>query len=109
MADGLANGSPTRGSHSICVPAAEGQYASVVQDPKRFREWLEGAAARSPELFPDGFSQGFRMKDAYRSKKLGVCLRRVELRDGRSYTVRPSFVMPYLAARVADVEDGLLL
>src|SRR3954452_3951561 len=109
MADGSANGSPTRGRHSICVPAAEGEYDAVVRDPERFRAWLAGAAARSPELFPDGFSLGFRMKDTYRSKKLGIRLRRIELRDGRAYTVRPSFVTPYLTGRVADVEDGRLL
>ena len=110
MANGSANGSPTRGSHTICVPAPEEQYASLVQDPGRFRAWLEGAARQSPELFPDGFAQGFRMKDVYRSKKLpGLCLRRVELRAGRAYTVRPSFVLPYLTARAADAERGLFL
>ena len=109
MADGPANRSPARGSHSICVPAAEADYAAVVQDAGRFRAWLAAAARQSPELFPDGFSQGFRMKDGRVSKKLGIRLRRIELRDGRAYTVRPSFVTPYLTARVADVEDGLLL
>src|SRR4051812_34552772 len=109
MADGSANGSPTRGSHSICVPAAEGEYESVVRDPKRFRAWLEGAARRSPELFPEGFGQGFRMKDVYVSKKLGVRVRRIELRDGRSYAVRPSFLLPYLTARAGDAEGPLFL
>jgi hypothetical protein len=109
MANGSANGSPTRGSHTICVPAVEAEYDAVVQDPGRFRAWLVGAARRSPELFPEGFAEGFRMKDAYVSRKLGVRLRRVELRDGRSYAVRPSFVTPYPTARVADVEDGLFL
>jgi hypothetical protein len=109
MADGSANGSPTRGSHSICVPAAEGEYESVVQDPERFRAWVAGAAGRSPGLFPDGFSLGFRMKDVYVSKKRGVRLRRVELRDGRAYTVRPSFVMPYPTARAGDVAGPLFL
>src|SRR5436190_2296675 len=109
MADGSANGSPTRGSHSICVPAVEGEYAATVRDPGRFREWLEGAARQCPELFPDGFARGFRLKDVYVSKKLGVRVRRVELRDGRAYAVRPSFVLPYLTARAADVEDPLFL
>src|SRR4051794_26226896 len=105
MANGSANGSPTgvtRGSHSICVPAVEGEYTVVVQDPKRFRAWLEGVARQSPELFPAGFGQGFRMKDVYVSKKLGVRVRRIELRDGRSYAVRPSFLLPYLTARAGD-------
>jgi hypothetical protein len=87
----------------------EAEYEAVVRDPERFRAWLEGAARRSPELFPEGFGRGFHMKDAYSSKKLGLWLRRVRLRDGRSYTVRPSFATPYLTARVSDVEHGLFL
>jgi len=109
MADGPANRSPARGSHSICVPAAEAEYSEFVKDPARFRRWLAGLAQRSPELFPAGFDQGFRMKDLYRSRKLGVTLRRVEMRDGRCYLVRPSFVTPYLTGRVAEVERALFL
>src|SRR4051812_42134703 len=109
MAEGSANGSPTRGSHSICVPAVEAEYGELAGDPKRFRAWLAGVARQSPELFPDGFGRGFRMKDVYRSKKLGIDLRRIELRDGRAYLVRPSFALPYLAARAGDVEGPLFL
>jgi hypothetical protein len=109
MADGPANRSLARGSHSICVPAAEAEYNELVKDPARFRPWLAGLARRSPELFPAGFDRGFRMKDRYRSRKLGVTLRRVELRDGRCYLVRPSFVTPYLTGRVAEVGHGLFL
>jgi hypothetical protein len=91
------------------VPAVEGEYEQVVQDAGRFRRWLGGLSEQSPELFPEGFGEGFVMKDRRRSKKLGVWVRRVELRDGRSYLVRPSFVMPYLTARAADVEHPLFL
>jgi hypothetical protein len=91
------------------VPAVEAQYNEVVKDAKRFREWLAGLLERSPELFPEGFGGGFVMKDRRRSKKLGVWLRRIELRDERSYLVRPSFVMPYLTARAAEAEHPLFL
>jgi len=105
MADGPANHSPARGSRSIRVSAVEAKYGELVKDPARFRPWLAGLAQRSPELFPAGFGRGFRMKDLYRSRKLGLTLRR----DGQSYRVRPSLVTPYLTGRVAEVGHALFL
>ena len=32
-----------------------------------------------PELFPEGFAQGYLLKDLRPSRKLGLCLRRVRL------------------------------
>ena len=47
------------------------------------------------------------MKDVYSSRKTGCKLRRIELRDLDRYLVRPSFLMPYLAGRTADVQAPL--
>jgi hypothetical protein len=109
MADRLANRSPTPGIRTICLPIQEEQYREIVFDPKRFRDWLGEAFDRSPELFPDGFAKGFTMADARRSQKLGLTLRRIELRDGSRFTIRPAFVMPYLTARTQEVENPLFL
>ncbi len=38
------------------------------------------------------------MKDCYVSKKLNIKIRRIQI-AGRSYTVRPSFVMPYMTGQ----------
>jgi hypothetical protein len=62
-----------------------------------------------PELFPEGFAQGYRMKDGRTSVKQGESMRRIILRDGRSYSIRPSFLMPYMTARTAEVEAPLFL
>lgn len=48
------------------------------------------------------------MKDCYVSKKLNIKIRRIQI-SGRSYTVRPSFVMPYLTAFTDDAEKELFL
>lgn len=109
MADGAARHAPSRGSRTICLPITEEQYHEVVRDCRRFREWLMECFARAPELFPAGFDGRFEMKDARTSTKANLTLRRIRLRDGSSYSVRPSFVMPFLTARTAEVEQALFL
>lgn len=108
MAEGSAVGL-CRGHATICLPVGEEEYDSIAKDPRRFRQWLDGCHARMPELFPEGFSEGYRMKDQRYSRKQKVVCRRIVLRDGRSYSVRPSFVMPYMAARVDEAEAPLFL
>lgn len=109
MADGPANRLPARGSFTICLPIEEERYAEVVRSPNRFRAWLLDCFAESPELFPEGFDGHFEMKDGRVSSKAKLRLRRIELGDGRCYSVRPSFVMPYMTARTSEVEDALFL
>ena len=94
---------------TICLPFGEDEYEAIVDDPKRFREWLDGCFAEMPELLPEGFAEGYAMKDARTSHKQGVPIRRIVLRDGRSYSIRPSFLMPYMTARTDEVEAPLFL
>ena len=109
MADGSADDLPTRGIRTICLPITEEKYNELISDAKLFREWLQESAQLYPELFPIGFDLGFEMKDQRTSQKLGIPLRRIRLRNGESFTVRPCFVMPYMTALTADVEKGLFL
>ena len=98
---------PVRGQKTICIPCSPEQYHQVVGDPERFRNFLDRHIEATPELFPAEIRRGYRMKDAYRSRKTGCQLRRIELRDLRCYLVRPSFLMPYLAGRTEDVQAHL--
>jgi hypothetical protein len=63
----------------------------------------------TPELFPPNFARGYELKDHRMSVKQGLPIRRILLKDGTAFSIRPSFLMPYMTARVADVEGPLFL
>ncbi len=98
---------PTRGPKTICIPCSQEQYERIVDDPARFREFLDRLIRATPELFPPEIHRGYRMKDAYTSRKTGWKIRRIDLRNDESYSVRPSFLMPYLSGRTEDVQAPL--
>src|ERR687886_178438 len=108
MADGTVARS-SRGHRTICLPVSEDAYARAVHDPAAFRDLLDEGFRTTPELFPPNFARGYELKDGRMSVKQGLPFRRILLRDGTAYSVRPSFLMPYMTARVADVEGPLFL
>ncbi|QDV33456.1 hypothetical protein [Tautonia plasticadhaerens] len=85
---------PLRGQKAICIPRAPQKYEQIAGDAERFREYLGQQIEAHPELFPSEIRRGYRMKDTYTSRKAGWRLRRIDLRDGQSSLVRPSFLMP---------------
>ncbi len=98
---------PARGQKTICIPCSQREYEQVVGDPERFRNFLDRHIEATPELFPAEIRRGYRMKDLYTSRKTGWRLRRIDLRNGQSYLIRPSFLMPYLTGRTEDVQAPL--
>lgn len=99
-----------RGSSTICLPIDKDHYQQTVDSPQAFRHWLDESFALMPELFPAGFAQGYLFKDDRVSAKLGIRLRRVECKaTGEAFTIRPSFVLPYMAGFTDDVAHGLFL
>ncbi len=108
MAKGTATRS-SRGHRTICLPVSEDSYRQAINDPRKFRQLLDENFRKMPELFPPNFAQGSHLKDGRTSVKQGLPIRRILLNDGTAYSVRPSFLMPYMTARVADVEDPLFL
>jgi hypothetical protein len=99
-----------RGSSTICLPVDKDLYQGLVNSPQEFRRWLDQAYSDTPELFPKAFASGYALKDTYRSSKTGLLLRRIECKaTGESFTVRPSFVLPYLAGYADEVEGPLFL
>lgn len=95
----------------ICLPFdSEEHYRACVQDLTLYRKHLAQHFAAHPELFPKAFTQGFTFHDSYCSRKLKLILRRIKLKlTGEVFTLRPSFVMPYLVGRTDDVERALYL
>jgi hypothetical protein len=81
----------------------------IVHDPGAFRRALDDWFRQVPELFPAGFARGYELKDDRMSVKQGLPVRRILLKDGTAYSIRPSFLMPYMTAQVADVEGPLFL
>ena len=98
-----------QGKCTICVSFPQDQYSDIVTDAGRFRQHLDQQFHESPELFPPDFQLGYTMKDSRSSLKQHLPLRRITLRNGDIYTVRPSFVLPYMTAKVADVDNALFL
>jgi hypothetical protein len=97
-----------RSCSTICLPVSKGAYLDVVDDPRRFRAWLDQASRDHPELFPRAFALGYRLKDDRSSAKTGLRLRRIRLRaTGESFSVRPSFVLPYLTGLTDDAQGPL--
>ena len=108
MADGTVARS-SRGHRTICLPVSEEAYARAVDDPAAFRRLLDEGFRKAPELFPPGFARGYALKDGRMSAKQGAPIRRILLSGGAAYSIRPSFLMPYMVGRAGAVEGPLFL
>jgi hypothetical protein len=99
-----------RGCSTICLPIDQERYQHIIASPRLFRATLDAFYRDYPELFPKAFAAGYRLKDRRVSKKQSLCLRRIQCKaDGSAFTVRPSFVMPYMTARTDEAEKALFL
>jgi hypothetical protein len=100
----------TPGCSTICLPIGKDDYLDLIDSPPKFRRWLDQAFQQAPELFPEAFAQGYTLKDCKPSAKLGLPLRRIRCKaTQQAFTVRPSFVLPYLVGYTDDVEKPLFL
>src|SRR5512147_1197357 len=84
----------SRGHRTICLPIPEPTYQRIIDDPCAFRRTLDDCFQRMPELFPRNFP-GYQLMGHRVSAKRGVTIRRVRLKDGTAYSIRPAFLMPY--------------
>jgi len=92
-------------SRRIVLPIEVEDYKQCVQDSSAFREWVDAMCAQYPELFPDGFAEGYHLHDQRPSKKMpDVSTRRIRLKStGAVYRVVPSFVLPYMTGYAATL------
>lgn len=99
-----------RVSRTICLPIEEEEYNRIIDFPSEFRNWLDKNYSLHPELFPNDFGSGYTLKDSRQSAKLGIVVRRIEcdLTD-QAYSIRPSFIAPYMAGKTDEISKGLLL
>jgi hypothetical protein len=95
---------------TVCLPVGKDEYHDLVADPARFRTWLDRSFGDHPELFPRAFAQGYRLKDSRPSARAGLRLRRIRLKaTGESFSVRPSFLLPYLVGTTDHAQGPLFL
>jgi hypothetical protein len=99
----------TTQNKTICIPYTTEKYEQTIDNPTEFRSYLDNIINLYRELFPVAITEGYQLKDSRYSKKLGLRIRRIETRDGQSWSVRPSFVTPYLSGYVSEVEKPLFL
>ncbi len=103
-----AYSSSLRNNRVIRLPFEQNNYEIIVEDCTLFRSYLDAFILQHPELFPSDIDQGYLMKDHYRSKKLGLMFRRIEVAD-IAYSIRPSFVLPHLRRLSEDTSNALFL
>jgi hypothetical protein len=103
-----ASNTALRMNRTICLYFCQAQYDLIIQCAKKFRQVIDKAIEKHPELFPPEITSGYKMKEVRFSKKLNLKTRRIII-SGTSYTIRPSFVMPYMTGFVQDVEKPLFL
>src|SRR5712691_5773877 len=99
------------GTKHIRLPfPSEAQYRAYVDNPAQYRQYLTQKLRQYPELFPKAMDQGFTFHDCYTSVKQDLIVRRIKVKaTGAVFVLRPSFVMPSMIARTAEVEKGLYL
>jgi len=98
----------SRKNRVIRLPFVQNDYTATIANFTLFRTYLDKMIAQFPELFPTDIRQGYRLKDSYTSVKLGLTFRRIEV-GITAYSVRPSFVLPYMRRLTGDVSNALFL
>ncbi len=101
-----------RGSKTVCLPLDRESYQQLMLDATAFRGFLDEMHMSHPELFPQAMAKGYTLHDILPlSHKLpDIRLRRFKLKANQEvYTLRPSFVLPYMTGYTDDVEHGLFL
>ncbi len=97
-------------NRTICLPFDKENYYDIVFDANKFRASLNKFIEQYPELFPNEIAQGYQLKDVRFPTKLPVPHQSILVKEtNTSYTIRPSFVMPYLTFIPEDVERVLFL
>lgn len=103
-------------SKQICVPLNPEEYDHMIADPVRFRQEVDRLIKEFPELFPATIEAGYQLHDIlpFSHKMTGVRLRRIKVRGTGGlgedvYTLRPSFILPYLTGYTDEVEKALFL
>jgi hypothetical protein len=99
------------GRCQICIPMTRDEYDAIWSDPAKVRSLLLQNIADNPELFPANIKEGFSLAGMLPEsrKQPGVRLRQLITKNKAKWSVRPSFVTPYMTAQTQDLDGPLLL
>ena len=103
----MSTKSAPRQNRTICIEFPT-DYDETINNHSAFRAAINDNYKLHPELSPLEISEGYELKEIRTSKKMSVTVRRI-LINGVSYTIRPSFIMPYMTGLVQDVQVPLSL
>ncbi len=92
----------------ICIPCDLKKHQKIVKDAIKYRDFLDEVIKKSPELFPIEITEGYLMKDIRYSSKLQLYQRRILIKN-KSYTIKPSCIMPHNVGLTDEIEKGLYL
>lgn len=92
----------------ICVPCDLKKHKTIIKNAALYRKFLDKIIEESPELFTKEIKGGYLMKDLRYSIKLKLYQRRI-LVFGKTFTIKPSCLMPYMTGLTDEVEKGLYL
>lgn len=108
----VEKGKVPRGSNTIRIPCDEAQYKELLKRHRSFKNYVDAVYKSNPELFPHLMSHGYILhgKTKASMKMDGLLLYRIKLiANGEVFTVAPSYILPYMVGKVADVEHALFL
>jgi hypothetical protein len=97
-----------RAKRTICLPVTRKKYVACIFDDREFRALIIETVKVHPELFPAEIEKGFKMKDKRQSAKQGLVIRRIIV-GSIAWSIRPSFMMPYMTAGTENVEKALFM
>ena len=81
----------------------EQEYQVIVENQQLFRQYLDEMREKHPEIFPSGMEKGYSLYGLIKSSKLGLRIRRIQLKATKQiYQVmifgpllKPSMVFPF--------------
>lgn len=105
----MAQKDKQKSSRTIVLSFTKDTYTAFMKDHQAAHKIIHDAFAKHPELFPVNMSGGYKLNGMTRvSRKLGIQMRKIMV-DGINYQIRPSFVLPYMRGKTADVGGALFL
>ena len=103
-------------SCQIVLPTKPEIYEILIGDAQAYRAWVDNMMVGYPELFPTEIRAGYTLHDIRGSKKMAaIQVRRIQAKqtdaNGKqpTYTVWPSYALPYMMGYTDAVADALFL